>query len=97
MHDARHRDRDIGGKNVLISTEFYYFGQEAISIPAEFSEIVATTQGHRNTYDINIINRFWAWLERTASAHGRLGEPLAFKEDRCRLPQIWRGQKRTCT
>jgi hypothetical protein len=84
-HDERAREKDTGGKNVLIATEFYYFGREAIPVAPAFSELPARTQGHKNTYDEEIISRFWDWLSRTARKKGRIGDPSEFTEEGCRV------------
>ena len=84
LHDDSHRERDLRGANALIAEEFYYFGREAIVVPDEFASILATTQGHKNTYDIALITRFWAWLSRTAPRSGRIGQPTEFTEAGCR-------------
>ena len=48
-HDERNRQRDLKGRNVLTSREFYYFGRDAITIPDHFHRLIAPTQGHKNT------------------------------------------------
>lgn len=40
LHDERHRDRDLRGRNALISSEFYYFGRDAI--PSRTSSVVVS-------------------------------------------------------
>jgi Nucleotide modification associated domain 2 len=84
LHDHRHRERDLRGENALIASEFYYFGRDAIPIPPEFSAILATTQGHKNTHDVKLIDRFWAWISRTARKAGRIGSPSEFTPAGCR-------------
>ncbi len=83
MHSAQARSRDVGGQNVLVSSEFYYFGRDAIPIPNEFECVVATTQGHKNTSDPDLITSFWEWIERTAPKRGRIGIPFCFTETNC--------------
>jgi hypothetical protein len=87
-HDESARERDTGGKNALIATEFFYFGREAIPVPSEFSGLLAKTQGHKNTYDSDAINRFWDWLCRTAPMRGRIGDPSEFNDEGCRAQCI---------
>lgn len=84
FHDLRHRRRDTSGKNALVATEFYYFGRAAIRVPARFAALLAVTQGHRNTYDENLIDRFWAWLRGAAPKRGRIGNPSEFDDDSSR-------------
>ena len=83
LHDESHQERDLRGANALISEEFYYFGRKAIVVPGEFTSILAITQGHKNTYDIGLITRFWEWLSRTAPRAGRIGQPAEFTEAGC--------------
>lgn len=84
LHDHTHRTRDLRGANVLIAEEFYYFGRDAITTPPSFVPILATTQGHKNTYDAVLIARFWAWLARAAPRKGRVGMPAEFTDAGCR-------------
>jgi len=84
FHNQRHKERDIGGENVLVSDEFYYFGGQAIAVPRRFKALLATTQGHKNTYDVAQIDAFWKWLTRSAPRAGRIGQPLMFTEAGCR-------------
>ncbi len=83
LHDYRHRERDLRGENALIASEFYYFGRDAIPVPPEFSGVLATTQGHKNTHDAKLIDRFWAWISRTARKSGRIGSPSEFTPAGC--------------
>ena len=79
LHNETHRARDLRGANALIAEEFYYFGREAIVVPEQFASILATTQGHKNTYDAALIGRFWAWLSRAAPRIGRIGQPPSLR------------------
>lgn len=83
VHDERHRNRDLYGCNALISTEFYYFGRDAIKIPDRFRCLIAPTQGHKNTYDIHLITRFWDWVTAKAPKPGRIGLPFHLSEPIC--------------
>jgi hypothetical protein len=83
LHDERHRDRDLRGRNALISSEFYYFGRDAIPIPNEFRLLIATARGHKNTYNSDLINSFWKWIKRSAPKPGRIGVPVDFDEAVC--------------
>jgi hypothetical protein len=85
FHDESNRDRDLRGRNVLISSEFYYFGRDYIRIPAEFRCLIATGRGHKNTYDAALIGRFWEWIKAEAPKSGRIGVPFDFAEAVCGL------------
>jgi hypothetical protein len=85
LHDSRHEKRDTSGECVLISTEFFYFGRNAIAIDPQFSGILAKTQGHRNTRDVKTIERFWNWLTERRRKSGRLGDPSDFDAIGCKI------------
>lgn len=83
LHNEQNRARDLRGVNALIAKDFYYFGRDAIVVPDAFASMLATTQGHRNTHDGALINRFWEWLSRAAPRRGRIGQPSEFTEAGC--------------
>jgi hypothetical protein len=83
-HDESHRERDTGGVNSLIGTEFFYFGRSAIRIPSQFADMLAQTQGHKNTRDREKIDRFWDWVSKVSPKSGRIDYPSDFTEEGCR-------------
>lgn len=83
LHDMNHRDHDIKGENVLVSTEFYYFGRKAVKIPKRFEALVAVTQGHRKSDDERLVSAFWKWIQSRAPKKGRIGDPWDFTEEGC--------------
>ncbi len=83
-HDERHRERDTGGVNALVATEFFYFGRSAIRIPSRFADMLAQTQGHKNTRDRDRIDRFWDWVSEVAPKLGRIDYPSDFTDEGCR-------------
>jgi len=95
LHDERHRDRDLRGRNALISSEFYYFGRNAISIPSEFRLLIATARGHKNTYNSDLLNSFWKWIKRSAPKPGRIGVPVDFGEAVCGVCECKRKAERS--
>ncbi len=52
--------------------------------------MLATTQGHKNTYDTALIGRFWAWLSLATSRTGRIGQPMEFTDVGCRAQRTGR-------
>ncbi len=71
VHDEGNRTTDLGGKNVLISTHFYYFGSNAIDIePGLPKKIIPVTQGHRSTSNQPYLNCFEEWIE----SQGEMGQ-----------------------
>jgi len=49
---------DLSGKNVLISTNFYYFGSKAKDIKQYDLEALIVGRGHRNNFSLEVINKF---------------------------------------
>ncbi len=84
LHNKSHQKRDVGGKNALIATEFYYFGNDAIDILPRFKKLITSTQGHKNIHDTKIIDDFWRWLFEAAPKKGRIGAPSEFTNEGCR-------------
>jgi hypothetical protein len=83
-HDESARDRDTGGVNALVATEFFYFGRSAIRVHSGFAGMLAERQGHKNTHDKERIQRFWDWIYGEAGRFGRIDYPSDFTEDGCR-------------
>lgn len=73
-HTEDHRPTDLGGRNVLISTHFYYFGSSAIELPKDLREICPVTQGHRSTLNSGHVEHFVDWIE-SVSEPGQRGWP----------------------
>lgn len=53
---------DLGGKNSLISKDFYYFGSRAIRLPGNLLGICPTTQGHRSIKNDSYRAAFEEWI-----------------------------------
>jgi len=54
--DAARKKRDLGGKNVLVSEIFSYFGEKAIELPNEFNKIIPGRGHRRFVYDNTAID-----------------------------------------
>lgn len=48
---------DLGGKNVLISENFYYFGSQPLDLPLELHDL-KVGRGHKNKFSDNVILAF---------------------------------------
>ncbi len=83
VHDEGHRTRDLRGRQVLISRDFYYFGRNAIEIPDRFHCLLASTQGHKNTDEVQQVIAFWEWLKKKQPKGGRIGLPADIAEPIC--------------
>lgn len=51
------KKHDLGGKNVLISKIFYYFGSKAIELPAELYDL-KVGRAHKNKFPSDVILKF---------------------------------------
>jgi len=58
----------------LISRHFYYFGANAISLPAKFSQLEKKGPGFKRRFDPAFISSLIGWLE-TNHKPGKHGEP----------------------
>lgn len=65
---------DDNGTRALISTKFYYFGENALTVPENLINIIASTQGCRLVSDENIAKLEEYFLENRIKA-GKHGEP----------------------
>jgi hypothetical protein len=75
---SEHLKKDIGGKNVLISENFYYFGDSASKIPNELIDCCHVTQGQKKVHPplaVDLIN----WI-KTNFKTGINGDPLNWQE-----------------
>lgn len=57
-------NRDTKTDRVLIATEFYYFGNNAVCIPEEFSVLVGCGRNHRLCKDEEIIYNFISYMSQ---------------------------------
>lgn len=72
VHDAGNRATDLGGENVLISRDFYYFGRRAIRLPDSLRAILHQTQGHKSTCNAPYVDPFIRWLRAAAPDVGQV-------------------------
>lgn len=74
-------ERDTSGKNVLVSTLFWYFGEAAPLLPKSLaSDIVKNGIGYKKIVDPLIIANFVEWLSKTHEK-GYVDKPCLFKND----------------
>ena len=76
--NSRNLKTDIGGKFVLLSHNFYYFGENHIQIPNEYEEICCNNRDFIKIKNVLIANSFVEWVSKTYS-NGVLGDPLDWK------------------
>lgn len=63
VHGPDNVRTDLGGQNVLISHDFYYFGNRAILLPNYMLPICHQTQGHRSDSNAPFYEQFVSWLQ----------------------------------
>jgi hypothetical protein len=64
VHNEGNRKTDLSGKNALLSTHFYYFGEAAIPLPTDLLPILKRNQGHRVVTQPVIISKFEQWIQK---------------------------------
>lgn len=62
VHNESNRERDLSGQNALLSTHFYYFGENALKIPDYMKEIIKRNQGHLKIEKTELIHKFENWI-----------------------------------
>lgn len=75
---TEHLKKDTGGKNVLISEHFFYFGDTSPVIPENLLDICHTRQGHKKLADRQQ-DELITWL-RNDFRPGIHGDPLNWAE-----------------
>ena len=76
--------RDLGGKNVLSSTDFIFFGNKHQDVPRELKEIIPG-RGHQKQKNHPYINKVLALFNNYKTSHGsgKIGEHIS-KHAKCR-------------
>ena len=54
---------DLGGKNVLISKTFYYFGSRPLDLPESLDDL-KVGRAHKNSFSPNIVSAFITFITR---------------------------------
>lgn len=76
VHDKGNMPKDLGGKNVLLSKNFYYFGNRPIRLPKHLLAIVRQGQGHQVDANEPYVSSFLSWLRGQGfKRNSLLGEP----------------------
>ena len=70
-------DRDLPGQYVLISKDYWYFGEDAISIPQQFLSLANIARGYRKFDNEEFIQSFYNWL-LSLPQFGYIGKPYLF-------------------
>ncbi len=64
VHKEGNRTTDLGGNNALLSSHFYYFGDEARPLPVELKDLIKRNQGHKKIEKDDLIERFEQWISQ---------------------------------
>jgi hypothetical protein len=76
IHSEANRETDLGGLNVLLSRNFYYFGNRPVPLPRSLWPIAHATQGHKSHAIERFTFGFVEWLKRQGWKRNTLfGEP----------------------
>lgn len=80
--NVNHRNVDVGhGSNVLVATEFYYWGENAIPIPSNLKDVCHKGIGMRyDKIEESVRSKFVEWL-RSKYRPGIYGKPTNWKKD----------------
>lgn len=72
VHGKDNIKTDLSGENVLISRDFYYFGNRAIRLPDYLLPICHQTQGHKSDSNSPYLDHFVGWLRKLPFASGQM-------------------------
>jgi hypothetical protein len=72
VHGPNNVKTDLTGENVLISHDFYYFGNRAIKLPSGLAGICHQTQGHRSDSNASYFDLFASWIRNLGLAPGQI-------------------------
>ena len=76
IHHEGNRNTDLSGRNVLLSTHFYYFGDKPVTLPKHLHQIIHQTQGHKSTANAAYFDPFVQWIESLGYEKNQLhGDP----------------------
>lgn len=72
VHGEGNVATDLGGENVLISEDFYYFGRQAKKLPEHLKSVCHQTQGHRSNSNEPYFDQFVSWIRSLTPSPGQL-------------------------
>lgn len=81
VHGESNRETDLNGGYVLLSTYFFYFGDQPVTLPEEFMGIVKKGPGHKTISDQQYTKDFIDWLKSLGYPPATMiGKPQMMKE-----------------
>jgi hypothetical protein len=75
VHGPQHMKKDLSGRNVLLSWDFYYYGNRAIPLPIALRGILHQTQGFKSDANDELMPEFVNWIRSLGKAPGQIGWP----------------------
>jgi hypothetical protein len=72
VHGPGNVTADLSGVNVLLSSDFYYFGSKAIPLPPHLMNICHQSQGHKSKANAPYVAEFITWITGLALERGQL-------------------------
>jgi len=75
VNEINHK-KDLSGDYVLISKNFWYFGEDAIQIPNRLKGIIHSGIGHSKYDDKSLIDKFITWINEKDP--NIIGKPKSF-------------------
>jgi hypothetical protein len=72
VHGPQNIPVDLGGMNVLLSRDFYYFGSAAIPLPSNLIAICHQGVGHKSKANAHSVAPFQSWIRGLNLSIGQL-------------------------
>ena len=72
VHGAGNMEVDLKGQNVLISRDFYYFGNQARLLPENLLPICHQNQGHKSNANRPYFDQFIEWIRNLVPSTGQI-------------------------
>jgi hypothetical protein len=84
VHTLKNRMRDLGGRKVLLSDHFFYFGRKAVPIPARLEPLLNQHQGHKSRMNDPWKEQFVDWIEAKYKPNTLYGDPQV-SDEKCEM------------
>ncbi len=88
VHIEKNKEKDLSGKNALISDHFYYFGDKPISLPDNLKFITKEGQGYKSKSNIPYINDFIKWIENLGYEINSVNGEPQLKEEIMKIKDV---------
>lgn len=88
VHTEKNKEKDLSGKNALISNHFYYFGDKPIPLPDNLKAIIKEGQGHKSTSNKPYTNDFINWIENPSYEINRINGEPQLKEEIMKIEDV---------